>query len=109
MDAILSERLNNLSAQNKALEGVEGRYLLKEAGRKTMESDIYLSSAGGNVAERQAKVHTNPEYRTYMKDLAELQSRFNFEKRKYDILSNAFYSELACYKREMGIIQKGGG
>lgn len=108
MDSLLASRLNNLNDQNDKLRQAEGEYLLKEAKRKTMEADILLTTMASNVAERQAKVHINEDYIVFMKELADLETKFNFEKRRYEILTNAFYSEHSTYKREMSLINNEG-
>lgn len=109
MDSILATRLNTLNEQNEKLRQAEGEYLLKEAKRKTMEGDLLLSIAKeGTAAEKAALVHTNEDYKSFMGELAGLETKFNFEKRRYEILTNAFFAEHSTFKREMGLIQKEG-
>lgn len=109
MDSLLASRLNNLNDQNKLLEHAESAYRLHEAKRKTTEADLFLSIAdGGNVAEKQAKVHSNQDYLAFMLELSDLETKFNFEKRRFDILQNAFFAEHSTFKREIGLIQKEG-
>ncbi len=108
VDSVLGSRLNLLSAQNDKLHQVEGGYLLQEAKRKTMEATIFMTASGGSVKDRESMVHADVEYVKFMEELSKMESRFNFEKRRYEILLNAYYGELACYKREMGLIQKEG-
>ena len=107
MDSILEKRLRNLSTQNDILRQAEGDYLLNDAGKKSMEADIFLLMTG-TVAEKEAKVHASEEYVMYMKALAESQTKFNFERRRYEILNNAFIAELNTYKIESPLIKKGG-
>lgn len=106
MDQELREKLINLDLQNEILREAEAEFLLKDAGRKPMEADQFLTVVTGSIAERQAKAHTTEEYIAYVKDLAEVQAKYLFEKRKYSILENAFYAELNTFKREMGLIDK---
>lgn len=108
MDSLLAKRLNYLNDQNEALKLAEGQYLLHEAKRKTMEAKIFAAAQGSSVKDREAFVHTDHEYIEFMKELAELETKFNFEKRRFDILTNAFYSEHSTFKREVGLIQKEG-
>ncbi len=106
MDSILKERLNNLSAQNKVLEQAESAYLLKEAGLKPMEADEFLTVIG-SVAERQARAHTTEIYIAYTQDLAKLKAKYNFERRKFEILDKAYLAEYLTLKRESTLIDRG--
>lgn len=105
MDANLLSRLSDLNAQNDFLHQAEGEFRLQDAKKKTIESDIYLITVGGNVAERQAKVFANEDYASFMKELAQKETAYNHEKRRYDILLNAYFGELAQYKKEMDLIK----
>ncbi len=106
MDSILKERLNNLSTQNKTLEAAEAQYLLKEAGLKPMEAEEFLTVIG-SIAERQAKAHTTEMYVEYVKELATLKARYNFERRKFEILDKAYLAEYLTLKRESTLIDRG--
>lgn len=108
MDSALGSRLNLLNAQNEKLEHAEGAYRLHEAKRKTLEATIFMASTGSSVKDREAMVHSDVEYMKFMKELADFETKYNFERRRFDILQNAFYSEMATYKREAGLIQKEG-
>lgn len=107
MDSLLGMRLNNLNDQNKILEHAEGSFLLQEAELEALGESIFLSNADyGNVAERKAIVRTNPDYTALVAVVIDLKKKFNFEKRRFDILQNAFFAEHSSFKREAGLIQK---
>lgn len=106
MDSILAQRLRNLTTQNTTLREAEGEYLLKDAGKKTMEAEIFLTVITGTVAEREAKTYTTEEYKTYMRELSELHARYMFERRRFDILDKAFIAELNTYKIDNSLINR---
>lgn len=106
MDSVLAGRLNNLNAQNEALRQAEGEYLLKEAKRKTMEADLYRETQEGSQVTKMMEVYRMGDYKDFVEELAKLEEKFNFEKRRYSILENAFYAENSTFKNEMQLIKK---
>lgn len=107
MDSVLHERLSHLSTQNDRLKQAEGEYRLKEAQKKSLEADLYLKSEGKNVAEREAKSYSSEEWKSFSRELSELQTKYNFESRRFEILMNAYYGELNTFKRDETLIKKG--
>lgn len=106
MDDLLRHRLNQLTEQSERLKQSEGMYRLQEAKRKTMEADLFLTiSEAGNVAEKQARVHAHKEYIEFMESLAKFETQYNSDRRRYEIFLNAYFGELAGYKKEMDLIK----
>lgn len=106
MDDLLRHRLNQLAEQSERLKQSEGMYRLQEAKRKTMEADLFLLlESKVSVAERQANVHGNEQYVAFMADLAKFETQYNSDRRRYEIFLNAYFGELAGYKKEMDLIK----
>lgn len=106
MDDLLRQRLNTLSTQNERLKQAEGEYLLKDAGKKSMEGDVFSLMTAGSVKEREMMMYASLEYKDFMKELSQAHAKYNYERRRWDILLNAYYGELAQYKKEMDLIKK---
>ncbi len=107
MDRELADRLNNLNAQNDRMKQAEGEYRFKEAERKSFEAGLILSSTGKSHAEKSTQAQADQRWHEFQTDLAQLETEFNFQRRRYDILMNAFYAELNTFKREDELIKKG--
>jgi preprotein translocase subunit Sec63 len=106
MDAALSARLNNLTAQNGKLRDARNAYLLKEAERKHFEARIVKNSVGKSHAEKMINAQATVEWLNFQKELAVFEGAYEFEKLKYEILNMAWTSEYGTYKIEEGLIKK---
>lgn len=93
--------------QNDILRQIEGEYNLKEAERKPLEATLFLSF-DGSVAKREARAYASIEYQDFMRELAALQTRFHFEKRRFSILESAYLAEHASFNREAKLINRHG-
>lgn len=100
MDRELATRLNNLNEQNARLKDIEYAYQSAEATRKTNFAQLFLAAEGKSVAEREYNVYASPEWIAFAKALAGYETDYNYEKRRFDILFNAFYAELNTLKLE---------
>ncbi len=106
MDRQLANRLNALTKQNEKLAQVRSAYLLLEAERKHREAVLIRRSEGKSQAERTTVAHSTTEWLVFQRELAELESAYEFEKLKYEILDKAWTSEYGTYKIEEGLIRK---
>lgn len=106
MDASLAARLNALTKQNEVLRDVRASYLLKEASRKHLESRMVRAAEGRSQAEKTVNAQSTDEWLGLQQEIAELESAFEFEKLKYEILDKAWLAEHVTYKIEDGLIKR---
>lgn len=109
LDRELAERLNNLSAQNEALTKARGAYLLKEAERKHFEAALVNEMQGKSHAERLAQAQATQHWRMFQVELAKLETEFEFQKLRYDILDKAFQAEYLSAKLDADTIKRSTG
>lgn len=100
MDRQLAERLNNLSMQNEVLFKARSAYLLMEARRKHFEAKMIRAADGKSQAEKTVSAQAAKEWLDFHLKLSELESQFEFEKTKYEILDKAYLAEYATFKSE---------
>jgi hypothetical protein len=108
MDTLLGSRLNALNEQNDKLQKAEAQYLELEAHRKVLFSQLYLAAEGKNVAEKEANVYVSDDWKRFIGGLIAAETRFNFERRRFEILDKAFLAEYSTLKREADLIPKQG-
>lgn len=108
MDSILAKRLNDLNDQNKILEKVEREFLFLEANSKVLFAQLFLKSEGSDSESRKSAVHSSQEWIDFISGFVDMESSRNKEKRRFEILMNAFIAELNTFKREGSLIDKGG-
>lgn len=107
MDKLLGKRLNLLNKQSEKLAQAHGEFLLTEAGKDSLKAELFLAQpADLSQKDREARALSDEKWRIFMRHLAEKETAFHFEKRRYSILENAYYGELATYKNEMSLISK---
>ncbi|MES2874471.1 MAG: hypothetical protein V4708_12160 [Bacteroidota bacterium] len=110
MDSTLSRRLNALNEQNDKLTKSEAIALELDAQKKVIYSQLLLKllDPALNMATKEAKVYASQEWQDFINGLVAAESSKNSDKRRYEILNNAFIAELNTYKREGSLIDKGG-
>lgn len=108
LDRELANRLNNLNAQNEKLTEARGAYLLKEAERKHFEASQIVTADGKSMAEKTVNAQATPEWASFQRELARLETQFEFEKLRYEILDRAFNAEYLSMKMDAGEIKKQG-
>lgn len=106
MDRGLAERLNNLSAQNEILRVAREAYLLKESERKHFEAVLIREAAGKSHAEKVVNAQASDGWVRFSRALAKLESRYEFEKLKFDILDKAYLAEHASFKVDGNMIRR---
>lgn len=106
MDRVLADALNKLNTQNQKLREVENIFRQLEATSKTLWAQLFLQAQGKNVSEREAQVASSKDWSDFAKGLAEAESAYNFERRRFEILNNAFIAELNSFKAESALIKK---
>lgn len=108
IDRALAERLNNLNAQNETLTKARGAYLLKEAQRKSFEAGMIRRADGKSHAEKTTTAQDTKDWLDFHVHLSELETEFEFQKLRYDILDKAFQAEYLSAKLDADTIKRQG-
>lgn len=90
------------------LKRAEESYLEMEANKKPMLAQLTLTAEGKSFAEREAKALASDDWKRFSMGLVAAESQFNFEKRKFSILENAFFAAHSSYKLDERSIRKAG-
>lgn len=106
MDSILAKRLKDLSRQNEKLKEAELMFRQLEASKDSLWGQLFLKQEGGSIAEREAKASASKEWSDFMAGLAVAESKFNYERRRYDVLGNVYIGELNSFKNDVKVIKK---
>lgn len=104
----LTELVRALAKQNEVLSLSRFNYLTKEATRKHYEATLVSQSNAKSHAERLNMAQSTKEWLEFQKELAKLESRYQFELFKYQILDKAFQSEYLKVKLDGQEIKKQG-
>lgn len=108
LDGGLAFRLNNLSEQNATMKVAGDAYRLKEAERKHFEATLIKAAEGKSHAEKTVNAQATQEYLEFHQELARLESEYDFQKLRYDILDKAWQSEYLTCKIDNETIKRQG-
>ena len=103
----LSLVLMALSEQGRTLSVSRFKYLSKEAERKTYEARLIKGAQGSSHAERTTNAQATEEWRKFHVELSRLESEFEFEKMKWEVLSREYLAQLLSLKLDAQQIIKG--
>ncbi len=106
MDAQLKECIERLDAQNDVLGKARFDFLTKDAEKKHFEATLIQRSEGKSHAEKSVNAMATSEWREFHKDLARLESVFEFQKLKWEILDKCFLATYATFKIEEKLIRR---
>lgn len=106
MDRRLAERLSYLSQQNDILKKTREAFLLKEASRKHFEASLIKAAEGKSHAEKTINAQATSDWKAFHMELAALETEFEFEKLKYDILDKAYLAEHLTFKLDAESIKR---
>lgn len=106
MDQGLAARLNALTKQNEVLRDARLAYLLREASRKTFEARLIREAEGRSQAEKTMNAQAEQKWADFHHELAVLESEFEFQRLKYEVLEKAYLAEHATYKIEDSLIKR---
>ncbi len=98
-----------LNAQNEVLGRARNAYLTKEAERKHFEAVLVRKAEGKSHAERTINAQATEAWLTFMKDLARLESVYEFQKLKYEILDKEWQAHYLTHKLDGRAIMRGAG
>lgn len=97
-----------LNGQNKILSRARLNYLNKESERKHFEATEVLSSQGKSQAEKVTLAQSTNKWLEFHRELAKLESLYQFELFKFKILELNFQSEYLSAKQEGREIERAG-
>jgi len=108
MDDQLEKKLKNWHSQIEKIRSAEESYLNLEASEKSMFAELYLSSQGKTVIDRESYVYASKTWMDFKNGLVISKSKYNHERRLLDLYIKAFESEYASYKIDAAAIAKKG-
>lgn len=107
MKTPLDTILLTLGEQNVVTSKARNAYLAKEAERKTFESRLIQKAEGKSHAEKLMNAQANEEWLTFAKALARLESVYEFEKFKLNILDKEYQAQYLELKENSKQIVRG--
>lgn len=107
-DSPLTDILTILGKQNVTLAKARYRYLRKEAARKHFESTLIKNAPGKSQAEKATHAQAQQEWLDFHCELAKLESVYEFERLKFEILSKEWQSQYLQMKLDESLIKKEG-
>lgn len=106
IDDRLLRRLDIIEKYLATLTDAEETYLELEANRKITWAQLYLKTAGKNVAEREAMVYASDDWRDFMAGHVSAESKFNHAKREYELRLKAYDACHLSVKNELPAIKR---
>jgi hypothetical protein len=97
-----------LQKQNDTLGAARNEYLRKEACRKHHEATLIANAEGKSHAERTINAQATMLWLEFATDLARLESVFEFQKLKFEVLDREFTALYLEAKLNAPLIKKGG-
>lgn len=104
----LRDILDVLYKQNDSLGKARNAYLLKEAERKHFESTLISLAVGKTHAEKSTRAQACDEWLDFHKALAKLESVYEFQKLKSEILSKEYQAQYLALKLDADLIKRNG-
>lgn len=72
-----------------------------------LAAQLFLKADGKNVAEKEAQVYASQDWIDFSRGLAEAQSKYNHERRRYELRIKAYDAEHLTMKVEAPVIKRG--
>jgi hypothetical protein len=103
----LERLISALYEHNIVVGKARNRYLLKEAERKHFESVLVKNAEGKSHSEKVIYAQATNEWLEFHKDLARLESVYEFQKFKLEILEKEWLAEYSSRKSDERQIKRG--
>lgn len=107
MDQDLRNIIQMLHKQNDLLGKARFEYLTQEAERKHFEATLVRDTMGKSHAERLTLAQGSEVWLGFHKKLARLESEFEFQKLKFQVLEKEFLAVHLTLKLDAETIRKG--
>ena len=98
--------LTALEGHSVVLSKARHQYLVKEARRHHFESRLIQGATGKSVAEKTINARALAEWEAFQVELADIESRYQFELLKNELLNREYFAQLASLKIDAGLIGK---
>lgn len=95
-----------LEEQAIVLSRARDKYLAKEAERKHLEARLIQAAAGKSHAERTINAQASEDWLKFHKELARLESVFEFQKLKYELLDKEWLAQYMTAKLDDGLVKR---
>lgn len=102
LDAVIEA----LSEQNVVVGRARNAYLAKESERKTFESRLIQTAEGKSQAEKLMNAQATSDWLEFAQKLARLESVYEFEKFKLNILDKEFMASYLELKDNAAIVRR---
>lgn len=103
----LSALTTALHKQNDILSKARHDYLLWEAARKHTEAVLTQQAAGKSFAEKTMNAQGTKDWLEFHLKLARLESVFEFQKLKYEVLDREWLAQHQAFKLDHETIKRG--
>lgn len=104
----LNKLITALREQNKVLSIARFNYLSKEAEKRHYEAKLITEAIGKSHAEKVTLAQSSDDWVVFHRELAKLESRYQFELFKYQILDKEFQAEYLTRKQDGEEMKKSG-
>lgn len=102
----LEDLLSRLDAQADTLSRARHNFFAKEAGRKHFEAVMIRTADGTSHAQKVTNAEASEEWLGFHKNLAHLDSLYEYQKLKYEILKLKFQATYLMEKQDSDLIKK---
>jgi hypothetical protein len=109
LDTPLDPITRALDEQNNVLGKARNEYLLKEAERKHFEASLVKVAEGRSHAEKLVNAQATKDWVTFQKELARLESVYEFQKLRFEIMDKEWLAQYASMKLDERAIKRGVG
>lgn len=106
MDEQLRDCIDRLNIQNQVLAIIREAWLLKEAEKKHFDSCLVNSSIGKSHVDKLSIAQGLRIYLEFHQELAKLESTFQFEQLKFNILEKQYQALYLGVKTDNATISK---
>lgn len=103
----LDQLIEALYAHNLVVSKARYRLLTKEAERKNFEANLIKNAIGASQSERTTEAQATSAWLEFHKELAKLQSVYEFQKFKLEILDKEWLAEYLSRKSDERQIKRG--
>lgn len=102
----LIELLTKLEAHNEVLAIARGKFLSKEAQRKFEEARLVREAQGKSHAEKVTVAQSSKEWLEFHRELAHLESDYQYELFKHEILKLEYQARYLLQKQDGDQIER---
>lgn len=102
----LTQSIQDLYSQSTLLAKARHAFLLKDAEKSHWDARMINANPGKSYAEKSNNAKASEEWLSFHKELAKLESLFEFEKLKFSIMERDWQSQYLAMKLDESLIKK---